>query len=119
MEGVTLIQRAWDDSAEAAFMAAYNGDAGHVQAHREDVEAGREVLFSAGDFGMLTCRFEPVGGIVLTGAAGYRAAFKAVLATLEANFPLVFVETFRPGLVDLLAKEGYALDHVRMFKRVQ
>lgn len=118
MERVTLIQREWNDAAEAAFRLAYGDDAAQVAAHRADVDAGRELLLSAGDFGWLTARLE-YRGIVLTGAAGGMGGFSSVLATLEAHYPFVFVETFRPGLVELLAKSGYSLDHVRMFKRVQ
>lgn len=113
-----LTQHNWNAAAEAAFQAAYGDDAGMVAAHREDVEAGREILLNAGAFGWVTARLEH-REIVITGAAGSIGGFAAVLATLEANYAVVFVETFRKGLVKLLGQRGYALDHVRMFKRVQ
>lgn len=117
-EPLRLVQTAWNADSEAAFLAAY-GDAGEVDAHREDCEIGAEILLRAGHLGWLTIRLERRNRVVITGAAGKEGAFSQVLALLESHYPCVCVETYREGLVKKLLAAGYAVDHLRLFKRVQ
>lgn len=114
-----LVQTAWNDEAQAAFLLAYDGDAGSVSFLRDEVEIGAEILLKAEALGWLTVRLERQNKIVITGAAGEAGAFSAVLALLESTYPCVCVETYRHGLVKQLLAAGYAIDHLRLFKRVQ
>lgn len=113
-----LRQVAWTDAATAAFAAAYAED-GQADAHREEVAAGRELLMECADYGFITLRLEPRDVAVITGAACSPGAFGPVLAALEAFFPCVCVETYREGLVMMLKKAGYMVDHLRLYKRVK
>lgn len=116
----TLTQQAWTDEAEKAFVSAY-ADARPVNFHADAVRAGREVLFKAEGLGFMTAEVDSLDGarrIVVTGAAGEAGGFDAVLDTLEANFAVVCVETYRDGLLEMLKARGYEVDHVRVFKRV-
>lgn len=112
-----LVARRWSTDAEQAFREAYGDDEGQIQHHRGEVEKGRELLLDAGPYGFLTVRHESGGSLVVTGAAGKPGGLDAVLDTLEAAFPCVCIETYREGLLKLLKRRSYAVDHVRMYKK--
>lgn len=117
-ETLMLLQVAWSDAAESAFMAVY-GDEGEVSMHRAAVAEGSELLMDGGPHGFLTLRIESDGVAVVTGLAGNKGGFDPMRLALEAYFPCVAVETYREPIVKKLQACGYAVDYVRLYKNVE